>query len=58
MAVTQHLYSAWDKVGAQTALAEKKGERKGREGSKERKKSEKQLIHSIFSIMYTKKTNS
>lgn len=44
MAVTQHLYSAWDKVGAQTALAEKKGERKGRREAKKGKKVRKQLI--------------
>ena len=44
MAVTQHLYSAWDKVGAQRALAEKKGERKGRREAKKGKKVRKQLI--------------
>lgn len=38
MAVTQHLYSAWDKVGAQTVFAENKGERKGRREAKKRKK--------------------
>ena len=44
MAVTQHLYSAWDKVGAQTEFAEKKGERKGRREAKKGKKVRKQLI--------------
>ena len=42
MAVTQHLYSAWDKVGAQTEFAEKE-ERKGRREAKKGKKR-KQLI--------------
>ena len=48
MAISQHMYSAWDKVGAQKVLAVKEGEREGKREARKRKKSEK-AVNSVRS---------